>query len=86
MWLSLGFQTEKDILVRPELEELAKECENFKLWYTLDRPPEGIDTLNIDTFYMMFMSSSSTLLFIVVLYYCSSVMNRTTRNQQTKTK
>lgn len=34
-------QTEKDILVRPELEMLAKECENFKLWYTLDRPPEG---------------------------------------------
>lgn len=34
-------QTEKDILVRPELEELAKECENFELWYTLDRPPEG---------------------------------------------
>lgn len=34
-------QTERDILVRPELEELAQECENFKLWYTLDRPPEG---------------------------------------------
>jgi len=23
------------------LEELAKECQNFTLWYTLDRPPEG---------------------------------------------
>lgn len=34
-------QTEKDILVRPELEELAKECQNFTLWYTLDKPPEG---------------------------------------------
>lgn len=34
-------QTERDILVRPELEELDQECENFKLWYTLDKPPDG---------------------------------------------
>lgn len=43
-----GFQTEKDILVRPELEELAKECENFKLWYTLDKPPEGMYDMFVD--------------------------------------
>ena len=30
-------QTEKDILLRDELEELAKEHSNFKVWYTLDK-------------------------------------------------
>jgi len=35
-------QTEEDILVREELEALAKEFpDRFKLQYTLDRPPEG---------------------------------------------
>ena len=37
-------QTERDILVREELEALEeKEGPNgrFNLWYTLDRPPEG---------------------------------------------
>uniref|UniRef100_A0A2K5PXR4 NADH-cytochrome b5 reductase n=1 Tax=Cebus imitator TaxID=2715852 RepID=A0A2K5PXR4_CEBIM len=35
-------QTEKDILLRPELEELRNEhSSRFKLWYTLDRAPEG---------------------------------------------
>lgn len=44
-WPYFGFQTERDILVRPELEELDQECENFKLWYTLDKPPDGIDQI-----------------------------------------
>lgn len=36
-------QTEKDILVRKELEEAAdKNPEQFKLWYTLDSPPTGM--------------------------------------------
>lgn len=42
--LSLVFanQTEKDILVRDMLEKLkAEHPDRFKLWYTLDRPPEG---------------------------------------------
>lgn len=35
-------QTEKDILLREELEGLAaKYPEQFKFWYTLDRPEEG---------------------------------------------
>ncbi|XP_031563885.1 NADH-cytochrome b5 reductase 3-like [Actinia tenebrosa] len=37
-------QTERDILVREELEALEKEegpNGRFKLWYTLDRPSEG---------------------------------------------
>ncbi|KAF5294635.1 hypothetical protein FQA39_LY02767 [Lamprigera yunnana] len=35
-------QSEKDILVRKELEEVAdKHPEQFKLWYTLDNIPEG---------------------------------------------
>lgn len=39
--LSLIFanQTEDDILLKPELDDLAKRYpEQFKLWYTLDRP------------------------------------------------
>ncbi|XP_030637481.1 NADH-cytochrome b5 reductase 3 isoform X2 [Chanos chanos] len=35
-------QTEKDILLRPELEEvLANNPSRFKLWFTLDRAPDG---------------------------------------------
>lgn len=35
-------QTEKDILVRKELEDCANNhAKQFKLWYTLDTPPEG---------------------------------------------
>ena len=43
--LSLLFanQTEDDILLREELEEVQKEYpERFKLWYTVDRPNEGM--------------------------------------------
>ncbi|KAL4659315.1 NADH-cytochrome b5 reductase 3-like [Arapaima gigas] len=35
-------QTEKDILLRPELEEIeATHSSRFKLWFTLDKAPEG---------------------------------------------
>lgn len=35
-------QTEKDILLRDELEDLlARHPGQFKLWYTIDRPEEG---------------------------------------------
>ncbi|MBN3303678.1 NB5R3 reductase, partial [Amia calva] len=35
-------QTEKDILLRPELEELqVNHPDRFKLWFTLDKAPEG---------------------------------------------
>ncbi|KAJ8791774.1 hypothetical protein J1605_020496 [Eschrichtius robustus] len=38
-------QTEKDILLRPELEELRNEhSARFKLWYTVDRAPEEPQT------------------------------------------
>lgn len=42
--LSLLFanQTEKDILLRDELEQVAKEYpDRFKIWYTVDSPTEG---------------------------------------------
>lgn len=41
MMLHLTFQTEKDILLREELEEYERKHEQFSLWYTLDRPDEG---------------------------------------------
>lgn len=34
-------QSEDDILCRQELEEMASNHENVKVWYTLDRPGEG---------------------------------------------
>ncbi|KAG9342314.1 hypothetical protein JZ751_016816 [Albula glossodonta] len=40
-YLLFANQTEKDILLRPELEEiLANHPSRFKLWYTVDRAPE----------------------------------------------
>uniref|UniRef100_A0A7M4EFD0 NADH-cytochrome b5 reductase n=1 Tax=Crocodylus porosus TaxID=8502 RepID=A0A7M4EFD0_CROPO len=40
-YLLFANQTEKDILLRTELEEVAKKHPSqFKLWYTLDRPPQ----------------------------------------------
>ncbi|XP_068004035.1 NADH-cytochrome b5 reductase 2 [Melanerpes formicivorus] len=40
-YLLFANQTEKDILLRAELEDLAKSHpEQFTLWYTLDRPPQ----------------------------------------------
>ncbi len=42
--LSLLFanQTEKDILLRDELEQVVKEHpDQFRLWYTVDRATEG---------------------------------------------
>ncbi|XP_004418443.2 PREDICTED: NADH-cytochrome b5 reductase 2 isoform X1 [Ceratotherium simum simum] len=42
MSLIFANQTEEDILVRKELEEIARtHPDQFNLWYTLDRPPVG---------------------------------------------
>lgn len=42
MWLIFANQTENDILLRTELEEVAADHpDRFKLWYTLDRPEDG---------------------------------------------
>ncbi|KAL2310005.1 hypothetical protein Nmel_006242 [Mimus melanotis] len=44
-YLLFANQTENDILLRAELEDIAKRHpEQFVLWYTLDRPPKGRDT------------------------------------------
>ncbi|KAM5137953.1 NADH-cytochrome b5 reductase 2 [Mantella aurantiaca] len=41
-YLIFANQTEDDILLRAELEAVAKSHPNqFKIWYTLDRPPQG---------------------------------------------
>ena len=42
LWLLFANQTEGDILVRDYLERHQQEHPGrFRLWYTLDRPPEG---------------------------------------------
>lgn len=41
-FLLFANQTEKDIILREDLEELqARHPNRFKLWLTLDQPPEG---------------------------------------------
>uniref|UniRef100_A0A8C2LFH4 NADH-cytochrome b5 reductase n=1 Tax=Cricetulus griseus TaxID=10029 RepID=A0A8C2LFH4_CRIGR len=41
-YLLFANQSEKDILLRPELEELRNEhSARFKLWYTVDKAPDG---------------------------------------------
>jgi cytochrome-b5 reductase len=41
MWLLFANQTEQDILLRDELEQLAaSNSDRFKLWYTVDRESE----------------------------------------------
>ncbi|XP_056409121.1 NADH-cytochrome b5 reductase 3-like [Hyla sarda] len=42
-YLLFANQTEKDILLRDELEEIRANHPAFKLWYTLDRAPEQWD-------------------------------------------
>ncbi|XP_053321154.1 NADH-cytochrome b5 reductase 3 [Spea bombifrons] len=42
-YLLFANQTEKDILLRNELEEIRANHPRFKLWYTLDRAPEEWD-------------------------------------------
>lgn len=40
--MACPLQSEKDILLRPELEELRNEhSARFKLWYTVDKAPDG---------------------------------------------
>ena len=41
IYLLYANQTEKDILMREDLERMASERENIHLWYTVDRPEEG---------------------------------------------
>ena len=41
VYLLYANQTEKDILMREDLEKMASESKNIHLWYTLDRPNEG---------------------------------------------
>ncbi|XP_037070361.1 NADH-cytochrome b5 reductase 3-like [Pollicipes pollicipes] len=41
LWLLFANQTEEDILLREELEQLAEQhADRFHLWYTVDRPGE----------------------------------------------
>ena len=48
-------QTVDDILVRDELETMAESSEQFTLWYTLDRPPDG----TIHVVYTMLVSNNN---------------------------
>ena len=61
--LSLLFanQSEEDILLREELEEVQKQFpERFKLWYTVDRPNEG--------------TSFTIILYNIMLYHMNLVL------------
>ena len=57
-------QTEEDILVRSELELLAKQHRNFSLWYTLDRPPKSMRTC------MIFLGLAMACVVLSYLHAC----------------
>ena len=49
MALLFANQTEEDILLREELEQVQQEYpDQFKLWYTVDRPSEGTGSVICD--------------------------------------
>lgn len=64
--LSSPSQTEKDILLRPELEEIqVNHPDRFKLWFTLDSAPEGEVTSADVRGRLLFVPLTSRLLSIV---------------------
>lgn len=66
--LPVPSQTEKDILLRPELEEIqVNNPDRFKLWFTLDRAPEGKDGLQTQCF------TATTLFSCEICTQCRSV-------------
>lgn len=65
--LSLLFanQTEKDILLRDELERLAKQhADQFRVWYTVDVATEG------RKFHSIFINSNELGFILLILITC----------------
>lgn len=70
-------QTEKDILVREELEEIRSnqlKADQFKLWYTLDKAPEGKDDLTFLASALQNSYNSSSLWFLGLV--CNAFQKR----------
>lgn len=58
LWLLFANQTEKDILLRHELEEFQKTYPTrFHLWYSVDRPESGMYGYLMPGLRIDFMSS-----------------------------
>ena len=71
-------QSEGDILVRQELEGYQKEYpDQFKLWYTLDRPEQGNAIANAQSYlYLIYIDcSNKTKVFISGWQYSSGFVN-----------
>ena len=67
-------QSEGDILVRQELEGYQKEYpDQFKLWYTLDRPEQG--NANAQSYLIYIDCSNKTNVFISGWQYSSGFVN-----------
>jgi hypothetical protein len=69
MSLVFANQSENDILLKDELEEVAKaHPAQFKLWYTVDRPQEGkVFVRSLTCFkYFNFLSVS-----VLIFYICT---------------
>ena len=62
-------QTEEDILVREELEEMAEKNEQFSLWYTLDRPPES---KILESGFCLVLQSKTGVIFCIVCIFAIS--------------
>ena len=54
LWLLYANQTEDDILLRKELEEVREQQPNrFKLWYTVDRPKDNWQYRSLSTYILI---------------------------------
>ena len=62
-------QTEEDILVREELEEMAEKNKQFSLWYTLDRPPES---KMLESCFCLVLQSKTGVIFCIVCIFSIS--------------
>lgn len=57
-------QTEKDVLLRPELEEIqVNNPDRFKLWFTLDRAPAGESSTTLIRVQLLLLTDVGVSLF-----------------------
>jgi cytochrome-b5 reductase len=70
LWMLYANQTENDILLRKELEEVEKEhSDRFKLWYTVDRPADDWKyRFDNDFDYFLFNAFLSNFIFLETFY------------------
>lgn len=76
MALLFANQAEKDILLRDELEEAAaKHPDQFKLWYTVDTPSEGILSAELRFFNCLYQNITKLCYQLIAILILSTLLN-----------